>query len=346
MGINALHLSTRNSSIDLAKFVAAILVIGIHTSPFKEISASMNFYFCNLLCRLAVPFFAICTGYYLTKRLVFIEDRLCNSKNNLSTLKKNLQKIARMYLSWSLFYLMFLIYSWLDVGSHGIYPYFIGWCKSLFISSSFYHLWYLLAIFYALIWFYWLLCNVKFRYIPLMVCFLWALEVLEYAYRDFLPMDIKKYFIFFDYLGTISISFTRMLPLLLVGAMIAKGWHKKAGVYRKVLLCFAMMTAEVVGLKLLGGARYSFVIFTLPMAYFLFIFILKLGNMLNLDSKKWADISMLIYCLHPAFIFLFHRLHISQPLIVFILTSIMTTIFCILYYRWKRHYQAAKSVSL
>ena len=33
------------------------------------------------------------------------------------------------------------------------------------------------------------------------------------------------------------------------------------------LLCFAMMTAEVVGLKLFWGTRYSFVIFTLSMAY-------------------------------------------------------------------------------
>ena len=136
------------------------------------------------------------------------------------------------------------------------------------------------------------------------------------------------------------VSFTRMLPLLLVGAMIAKGW------YKKTLLCFCMMTVEVVGLKLLGGTRYSFVIFTLPMVYFLFIFILRLGNMLNFDSKKWADICMLVYCLHPVFIIVFRKLHISESLIVFILTSIMTTIFCILYYRWKRHYQAAKSVSL
>lgn len=340
------NMNKRNSAVDLTKYVAAMLVIGIHTSPFKEISADINFYFCHVLCRLAVPFFVVCTGYYLTKRLVFERDRLCNSKDNLLILKKNLYKIALMYLSWSLFYLIILLYSWTDAGAHMTYLYFIGWCQSLLIGSSFYHLWYMLAIFLALIWFYLLLRYVKFRYLPMIAYFLWALEVLEYAYRDFLPMAVQQYLKFFDYFGSISVSFTRMLPLLLVGAMIAKGGHKKAGVYRKVLLCFAMMTAEVVGLKLFGGTRYSFVIFTLPMAYFLFIFILKLGNMLNFDSKKWADISMLVYCLHPAFIFLFRKLHISEPLIVFILTSIMTTIFCILYYRWKRHYQAAKSVSL
>lgn len=325
--------------------MAAILVIGIHTSPFKEISANVDFFFCHLLCRLAVPFFAVCTGYYLTKRLVFDRERLCNSKNNLRILKKNLYKIALMYLSCSLLYLIVLLYSWIDAGGHVTYLYFIGWCKSLFVSSSYYHLWYLVTIFYALIWFYLLLRYVKFRYLPIIACFLWALEVLEYAYRDFLPMDVQKYFEFFDYFGSISVSFTRMLPLLLVGAMIAKGWYRQTGVYRNTLLCFCMMTAEVVGLKLLGGDRYSFVIFTLPMAYFLFIFILKLGNMLNFDSKKWANISMLVYCLHPAFIFLFHRLNISEPLIIFISTSIVTTIFCILYYRWKRHYQAARCVS-
>lgn len=99
------NMNKRNSAVDLTKYVAAMLVIGIHTSPFKEISADINFYFCHVLCRLAVPFFVVCTGYYLTKRLVFERDRLCNSKDNLLILKKNLYKIALMYLSWSLFYL-------------------------------------------------------------------------------------------------------------------------------------------------------------------------------------------------------------------------------------------------
>lgn len=136
-------MNKRNSAVDLTKYVAAMLVIGIHTSPFKEISADINFYFCHVLCRLAVPFFVVCTGYYLTKRLVFERDRLCNSKDNLLILKKNLYKIALMYLSWSLFYLIILLYSWTDAGAHMTYLYFIGWCLSLLIGSSFYHLWYM-----------------------------------------------------------------------------------------------------------------------------------------------------------------------------------------------------------
>lgn len=60
-----------------------------------------------------------------------------------------------------------------------------------------------MAIFLALIWFYILLRYVKFRYVPMIVCFLWALEVLEYAYRDFLPMDVQQYLKFFDYFGSI-----------------------------------------------------------------------------------------------------------------------------------------------
>lgn len=339
--------STRNSAIDLVKYVAAILVIGIHTSPFKEISENVDFFFCHILCRLAVPFFAVCTGYYITRKIIFNEDRACNSKDNLLILRNSIRKIAIMYLSWSLFYLLFLIYSWIDAGSHVTYLYFIGWCQSLLIGNSFYHLWYLLSIFYALIWFYLLLRYVKFRYIPMIACFLWALEILEYAYRDFLPIGIQNYFKYFDYFGSIAISFTRMLPLLLVGAIIAKGWYNNKNICRNVLLCFCMLTIEAVGLKMLGQTRYSFILFTLPMAYFLFILILNQGERLNFDSKKWANISMLVYCLHPAVITLLLRgLHISDSLIVFILASIITTILCIIYYRWKYHYQAIRNVSL
>ena len=57
--------NTRTNSIDLFKFVAALLVVAIHTEPFRDINDTVNFVFSQILCRSAVPFFAICTGYFL-----------------------------------------------------------------------------------------------------------------------------------------------------------------------------------------------------------------------------------------------------------------------------------------
>ena len=45
------------ASIDIARYVSALLVVCIHTFPFLEISETFNTYFIHTVCRLAVPFF-------------------------------------------------------------------------------------------------------------------------------------------------------------------------------------------------------------------------------------------------------------------------------------------------
>ncbi len=56
----------RDVLIDMSKFVAALLVVTIHSHPFKQICPTLDFLLCDWLARLAVPFFAVCTGYYIT----------------------------------------------------------------------------------------------------------------------------------------------------------------------------------------------------------------------------------------------------------------------------------------
>ena len=42
------------ASIDIARYVSALLVVCIHTFPFLEISETFNTYFIHTVCRLAV----------------------------------------------------------------------------------------------------------------------------------------------------------------------------------------------------------------------------------------------------------------------------------------------------
>ena len=43
--------------IDIAKYISALLVVCIHTFPFYEISETLNTYWIQTICRIAVPFF-------------------------------------------------------------------------------------------------------------------------------------------------------------------------------------------------------------------------------------------------------------------------------------------------
>ena len=56
---------TRLYSLDLSRWIAAFLVICIHTVPLSSFSRLGNALFVQVVCRLAVPFFFVCSGYFL-----------------------------------------------------------------------------------------------------------------------------------------------------------------------------------------------------------------------------------------------------------------------------------------
>ena len=63
------EISRRDPLVDIAKFLCAIFVVGIHTRPLSGLSGLADFVLCDIIFRVAVPFFAVCTGYYLTRRM-------------------------------------------------------------------------------------------------------------------------------------------------------------------------------------------------------------------------------------------------------------------------------------
>ena len=53
--------------VNLAKFISAVFVIGIHTSPLQGLHPKLNYFTRCIVFRLAVPFFFICSGYLYQK---------------------------------------------------------------------------------------------------------------------------------------------------------------------------------------------------------------------------------------------------------------------------------------
>ena len=77
--------------MDAAKFVAALLVIGIHTAVFSDLNSTIYFAFVQIICRTAVPFFAVCTGYYIGTRVSF-RNRLEKTEANRSDLVRGMDR--------------------------------------------------------------------------------------------------------------------------------------------------------------------------------------------------------------------------------------------------------------
>ena len=55
-------------AIDIAKYVSALLVVCIHTFPFYEVSVRLNAYWIQTVCRLAVPFFFVSSGFFFFRK--------------------------------------------------------------------------------------------------------------------------------------------------------------------------------------------------------------------------------------------------------------------------------------
>ena len=81
------------NSIDIAKFVMAILVMSIHIST--GLSPSTNDFLSNCLARIAVPFFFIASGFFFFRKTENLEF-----KNLIKTLKR----IFLLFLGWTIIY--------------------------------------------------------------------------------------------------------------------------------------------------------------------------------------------------------------------------------------------------
>ena len=80
------------ASIDIARYVSALLVVCIHTFPFLEISETFNTYFIHTVCRLAVPFFFTTSGFFFFRNYDSENEDL-----NETRLKKALIRLFRIY---------------------------------------------------------------------------------------------------------------------------------------------------------------------------------------------------------------------------------------------------------
>ena len=57
------------NSIDLVKFICSLLIIVIHSQPLLEFSDAANYIFNSSVCRLAVPFFFMSTGFLVFRKI-------------------------------------------------------------------------------------------------------------------------------------------------------------------------------------------------------------------------------------------------------------------------------------
>ena len=310
---------SRNASVDIAKIIAAIFVIGVHTRPFRMAPEMLDFIFDKIIFRFAVPFFAICTGYFMTKKL------LKDGMSSWMPVKSMAFKTAGLYVVWSLFYLIVSVFEWYKSGSLTVSS-FTGWLFSFAVGTSYYHLWYLSQLFLALLLFYPIVKKLDDRWILTIAIILWSIGVFVFVYSDCIPFMyrfVREHYVFGAFYGTLGRI--RILPLLLIGSLLAKRpaiEQKKAGLF--ALISLVCLFGEVFILKEMGAIRFKYEFFSLPFADFFFSLVVNSKISCPFDTRDLSKSSLYVYVLHPAVILLLQQFIVTSDYMCFILVSIIS----------------------
>lgn len=307
------------ASIDIARYVSALLVVCIHTFPFLEISETFNTYFIHTVCRLAVPFFFTTSGFFFFRNYDSENEDL-----NETRLKKALIRLFRIYLIWTIIYLPYTIFDYTHTGFH--IKYLFTYVRDFFLNGSYYHLWFLPALMLADVIVY---CLYKKKGLNFTLLITFILYFVGYLINVYTPIwesipGVSFFFGFFT--KTLSTARNGIFfgPMFIaIGLLLSRTRRlpKKVSLIG-FLISFVLFFAEVSIYRHFGILRdlTSMYICLVPAIYFLVNYLLKV----NIPYRKMFTIlrhdSLMIYTSHILFAKIFLALMPHAHLVVYFLT--------------------------
>lgn len=285
----------RNPTIDAAKYVASLLVVAIHTALFSDVNDTLYFLTVNVICRMAVPFFGICTGFFLSRRL--------SAAKSIRPAVLQWKRLALVYAVWTVVYLVYSVPAWLETGWFSFHA-FIDYGIGALTRGAHYHLWYLLGVLYALPIFCVLIKTLPESTLKRLTFLLWGINVLSYAYiPEFCSIHLPDSVVA-GLLRSVIGNVLCILPLMLSGHLIDYAVNdpgRTPSIGRKKALLFPLLLiVEACFLRAYGQQAVSFIFFTLPTACLLFAALfMSRGSVKPPLAEKLGGMSVFIYCLHP-----------------------------------------------
>lgn len=279
---------SKKINLDLARLLAAFLIVSIHTSPFVKINKSFDIFFTRILGRVAVPLFLMITGYYLLEK----------SLKDKKILKDYTKKILKIYLFCILLYLPLNIYTG-KLKTINI----VTIIKDILINGTVYHLWYFPALITGLWLTYYLIKKLGTKKTFLIVIILYLIGLLgdSYYYLVIRNSLIKN---FYHYIFTIC-DYTRnglfFTPIFIyLGYKIKKAKQNKSKNTLKIPLFSILMTLEAALIHYYNIEKHdSMYLFLIPLMYYLFTTLIEKSKT---ENKKLRKIATGIYIFHPLFI--------------------------------------------
>lgn len=283
--------------LDIFRYIAALLVIAIHTYPLEQISPVGEFIVTRVIARTAVPFFLMTTGAFL------LSDNCGNKKRLYGFIRKT----GVIYLISIIIYLPLNFYNKYFTPDNGIWERL----KDLLFDGTFYHLWYLPASILGGILAFYGIRRLGYKKSFVIAAVLYVVGLFGDSYYGVIKgiVPIKA---MYDVFFAVS-SYTRngifYAPVFMIlGGIVMRGIGGKSGEGHNIgsmakkyaaglVISMCVMTAEGFVLKHFEVQRHdSMYFFLLPVMFFLFSLLIQYRG----KRVGWlGTASLVIYVIHP-----------------------------------------------
>lgn len=277
------------SAIDLVKVVAAVLVLLSHVGLFRTYSSVMDMWFINIVFRWCVPFFFVCSGFFMPK--------------TWGGYKRYFTRILLIYLIWTVFY---MLYFRMPMGRELI--------KNIVFNGVIVPFWYFPSLLLCVSLCYLLNHFVSSFWICIIAMLMYIIGLFGDTYSavnpmaSFLQKSILKYhYRIFNYttrdgilFGTLYVSVGNYLKEHKDIIKKIKGYRNyKIKMSITILICWVFEALEIyVATTYMLGSDLNILISTIPMTILIFF----LAYNINVDKKTsliLRKFSVLIYVIHP-----------------------------------------------
>lgn len=294
------------AALDIAKWIAALLVVSIHVPPFLSVGGWSHFIAMQIVARFAVPFFFLTSGFLFFSKIDFSN---MEKRGNKRRILHDVRHLLSIYLIWSALYLPTRL-----IGVRFTAETFMWETKVLVRDFLFAgiasHLWYLTATVVAIGMVFLLLKKTKITTVLMISAFFYLLGLLGDSYSFLIkgipPLE-NALQIYYRLFVTTNNGIFFGFFFVSIGAYVA---HKKTlpdkhtcGVFFSFFSIALVLEAS--GVRLFSGGFQAFSIyvnrwiFLVPAVTFLFLLLLQVNVCVTEKTYCLRLESLVIYLIHP-----------------------------------------------
>jgi hypothetical protein len=314
-------------NLDIAKFICSLLVIMIHTFRSADHPIAY-FYTVNVAARTAVPLFFGITGFLLFGKMSYRDGKLVKCEQNRFRMLRYVKKTIKLYLYWSVATLASMLPGWYLSGWWGLDA--VKDAVHAILCKGLLHLWYLLAVIWAVPMIYLLLYMVSIRGLQFIAAALWTLECLTVTYVWLWGDRNVPSFPLAEQISFLHSASSLALPMITVGISVAidrKPRSQTAQMYRFFAAC-GIWVCEASFIRFLAPNHDNLAsVFVTPFFVYAALDFLTSGKQVSVSSgiqRILRETNLIIYCLHPLLIQVYQLLGMDFGIQLWLLTTVTT----------------------